>query len=154
MAIWYEITKMMFDYRIIETDGFLVTNNWCYENKDEAAIALEVFRERVEPIPLNKLSRRSLPNKVEATVESVSGRSGERLLDLGFLPGTVIRVEGQAPLCDPLSYYVRGATICLRAVEAAGILVREVVEPEGWFRHIESGRRRPEGNADKEYINW
>jgi ferrous iron transport protein A len=154
MAIWYEISKMMFDYRIIETDGFLVSNNWCYENKDEAVIALEAFRERVEPIPLNKLSRRSLPNKVEAIVESVSGRFGPRLLDLGFLPNTRIRVEGQAPLCDPLSYEVRGATICLRAVEAAKILVREVVEPEGWFRHFESGRRRPGGDPDKEYINW
>ena len=154
MAIWYEITKMMFDYRIIETDGVLVSNNWCYENKTDAERALDVFERRVAPVPLNKLSLRSLPNKVEATVESVSGRSGERLLDVGFLPGTVIRVEGQAPLCDPLSYIVRGATICLRGVEAAGILVREVVEPEGWFRHFESGRRRPDGNADKEYINW
>ncbi|GAF69177.1 unnamed protein product, partial [marine sediment metagenome] len=30
MAIWYEIDKSMFDYRIIETDGLLVSNNWCY----------------------------------------------------------------------------------------------------------------------------
>jgi ferrous iron transport protein A len=154
MAIWYEISKMMFDYRIIETDGVLVSNNWCYENKDEAVVALEALRGRVELIPLNKLSRRSLPNKVEAIVESVSGRCGTRLLDLGFLPNTRIRVEGQAPLGDPLSYEVRGATICLRAAEAANILVREVVEPEGWFRHFETGRRRPGGDPNKEYVNW
>jgi len=154
MAIWYEISKMMFDYRIIETDGLVVSNNWCYESKAEAQRALDYFENRVAPVALDKLSRRSLPNRVEAVVESVSGRCGRRLLDLGFLPRTKIRVEGQAPLSDPLSYRVRGATICLRAAEAAGILVREVVEPEGWFRHFETGRRRPDGDPDKEYINW
>lgn len=25
-------------------------------------------------------------------------------------------------------------------------------EPEGWFRHAKSGRRRPNGNPEKEYI--
>ncbi len=151
--IWFEIAKMMFDYRIIETDGTLVFNNWCYENKNEAHNALGSLLDRVRPIPLNQLSRRSLPKRVEATVESVSGRYGSRLLDLGFLPGTVIHVSGQAPLGDPLSYYVRGAVICLRAAEAAKILVREAgVEPEGWFRHLESGRRRPDGNPKKEHM--
>ncbi len=155
MAIWYEIEKMMFDYRIIETDGVLVSNNWCYHSNAEAETALFDFDRRREPVSLAKLSRRSLPNKVEATVESVSGRCGPRLLDLGFLPNTRIGVEGQAPLCDPLSYYVRGATICLRGCEAAKIMVREEgVEPEGWFRHFESGRRRPEGDPEKEHIQW
>ncbi len=151
--IWFEIAKMMFDYRIIETDGTLVFNNWCYENKDEADIALGRFLDRVRPLPLDKLSLRSLPTRVEATVESVSGRCGSRLLDLGFLPGTEIQVSGQAPLGDPLSYYVRGAVICLRSREAANVLVREAgVEPEGWFRHLESGRRRPDGDPEKEHI--
>lgn len=27
-------------------------------------------------------------------------------------------------------------------------------EPCGWFRHIETGRRRPDGDPAKEYINW
>jgi len=26
-------------------------------------------------------------------------------------------------------------------------------EPEGWVRHIETGRRRPDGEEDREYIN-
>ncbi|MDR3406351.1 MAG: hypothetical protein P4L99_27955 [Chthoniobacter sp.] len=26
-------------------------------------------------------------------------------------------------------------------------------EPEGWIRHPESGRRRPDGDATKEYVN-
>ena len=69
----FEIARMMFDYRIIETDGLLVFNNWCYESKDEATAALE---------------------KLE-----------------------------------------------------------DGIEPEGWFRHIETGRRRPNGDSEKEYIN-
>ncbi len=27
-------------------------------------------------------------------------------------------------------------------------------EPEGWIRHPRTGRRRPGGDASKEYINW
>jgi hypothetical protein len=30
---------------------------------------------------------------------------------------------------------------------------KEDKEPEGWYRHIETGRRRPEGDPSKEYIN-
>lgn len=26
-------------------------------------------------------------------------------------------------------------------------------DPEGWVRHIESGRRRPDGDASQEYVN-
>ncbi len=71
--IWFEIAKMMFDYRIIETDGTLVFNNWCYEDEQSATAALE-------------------------------------------------------------------------KIEDGG-------EPEGWFRHIETGRRRPNGDPEKEYVS-
>jgi hypothetical protein len=27
-------------------------------------------------------------------------------------------------------------------------------EPEGWYRHRKTGRRRPGGDPDKEYINF
>ncbi len=27
-------------------------------------------------------------------------------------------------------------------------------EPQGWHRHPSSGRRRPDGDASKEYVNW
>jgi len=26
-------------------------------------------------------------------------------------------------------------------------------EPEGWIRHVQTGRRRPGGDASKEYVN-
>lgn len=69
----YEICRMMFDYRIIKTDGYTVTDNWCYDDEEAAVAAL-------------------------AEIE-----------------------EGK--------------------------------EPEGWFRHVETGRRRPGGDSSKEYIN-
>ncbi len=54
---------------------------------------------------------------------------------------------------DSSSYELRGAEVCLRDREASNVLVRPEVEPEGWFRHLESGRRRPDGNPKKEHIN-
>jgi len=27
-------------------------------------------------------------------------------------------------------------------------------EPEGWYRHPDTGRRRPEGNAAREVVHW
>lgn len=27
-------------------------------------------------------------------------------------------------------------------------------EPQGWYRNVETGRRRPGGDPAQEYINW
>lgn len=43
---------------------------------------------------------------------------GRRLLDLGFRPGTALRVIRRAPLGDPTSYELRGSRFCLRRSEA------------------------------------
>jgi Fe2+ transport system protein FeoA len=48
---------------------------------------------------------------------------GRRLLDLGFIPGTPVRVVRRAPLGDPVSFELRGSRICLRRTEAARIFV-------------------------------
>jgi Fe2+ transport system protein FeoA len=49
--------------------------------------------------------------------------SGERLLDLGFLPGTPVMCRRRAPLGDPRVYELRGVQLCLRRSEAQRILV-------------------------------
>ena len=49
---------------------------------------------------------------------------GERLLDLGFIPGTPVEILKRAPLGDPVVYGLRGYRICLRASEAGLIRVR------------------------------
>jgi ferrous iron transport protein A len=52
-----------------------------------------------------------------------SGPEGERLLDLGFVPGTAVAVIKRAPLRDPVVYELRGYRICLRRSEARRIRV-------------------------------
>jgi len=48
---------------------------------------------------------------------------GRRLLDLGFRPGTPVRVMRRAPLGDPTTYELRGSRFCLRRAEAGRVTV-------------------------------
>ena len=60
-----------------------------------------------------------------ARVEAVESGTpfGRRLADLGFLPGTPVRVLRRAPLGDPVEYELRGTRLCLRRSEARRIRV-------------------------------
>jgi ferrous iron transport protein A len=51
---------------------------------------------------------------------------GERLLDLGLLPGTPIVLLRRAPLGDPSIYELRGYQLCLRRSEAERVSVRRI----------------------------
>jgi Fe2+ transport system protein FeoA len=51
---------------------------------------------------------------------------GRRLLDLGFVPDTEVRVLKRAPLGDPMVYFLRGTHLCLRRTEADRVRVRLV----------------------------
>lgn len=77
--------------------------------------------ERPEVVPLSELK----PG-MTATVDRlmIEGDQRRRLLDLGLIPGTVIRAEFISPLGDPTSYRIRGALIALRNDQAQQILVR------------------------------
>lgn len=63
-------------------------------------------------------------------VEATDG-IGRRLLDLGFIPGTPVRVVRRAPLGDPIAFELRGSRICLRRREAARIQVETAREQGG-----------------------
>ena len=52
-----------------------------------------------------------------ATIK-VAGDLGRRIRDMGLVPGTDIKIQGRAPLYDPVALRVRGATITLRNNEA------------------------------------
>ncbi len=60
------------------------------------------------------------------TVASLDDRGPitRRLLDLGFIPKTAVRVLRRAPLADPVIYELRGTQICLRHSEARTIQMR------------------------------
>ncbi|MCX7865520.1 MAG: FeoA domain-containing protein [Limisphaera sp.] len=51
------------------------------------------------------------------------GMERRRLLDLGFVPGTVVSVEMTSPLGDPRAYRVRGTVVALRQDQARWIRV-------------------------------
>ena len=63
-----------------------------------------------------------------AVIRSVGGK-GElrlRLLDMGLIPHTRVKMQKIAPMGDPLEIQVRGYELTLRAEDAAGI----EIEPE------------------------
>ncbi len=55
-------------------------------------------------------------------------RFARRLKELGFIPGSKVRVLHRSPLGDPVEYEVRGSRFCLRRRDSRKILV---VTPEG-----------------------
>ena len=73
-----------------------------------------------EPKPDPNRTLCELSTGERARVESVESESamGQRLLDLGFLPGTPVEFLRRAPLGDPLCFLLRGYQICLRRSEA------------------------------------
>jgi ferrous iron transport protein A len=77
------------------------------------------------PRPTLELRLADLEPGAGAIVARVVGESGlaERLLDLGFLPGTPVRVVRRAPLGDPTLYELRGYRLCLRRAEGMRIRV-------------------------------
>ncbi len=46
------------------------------------------------------------------------GELGRRIRDMGLVPGTEIRIQGRAPLNDPVALRVMGFTLTLRNSEA------------------------------------
>jgi ferrous iron transport protein A len=46
------------------------------------------------------------------------GELGRRIRDMGLVPGTEIRIQGRAPLYDPVALRVMGFTLTLRNNEA------------------------------------
>ena len=61
-----------------------------------------------------------------AVVEGVDahGLMQRRLLDLGFVPGTPVELDQQAPFGDLRAYRIRGSVFALRAAESWSVKVR------------------------------
>ena len=66
-----------------------------------------------------------LPLGQEAVITAVGGEGALRcrLLDLGLIPKTKVRIEKIAPLGDPLELRVRGYALSLRKEDARNIQV-------------------------------
>lgn len=75
--------------------------------------------------PGTAISLTSLRVGQSARIAGFNGSSAFdlRLLDLGFVPGSTVRVRRFSPLRDPIEYEIRNSRICLRRSEASRILV-------------------------------
>ena len=69
---------------------------------------------------LDEIKRDQECEIVDITSEGIMG---QRLLDMGFIPGTRIKVIRNAPLVDPVEFELKGYHISLRHSEAKQVEV-------------------------------
>ncbi len=69
---------------------------------------------------MTTLNMRQMGTKQTGTIVAVraNGELGRRIRDMGLVPGTEIKIQGRAPLYDPVSLKIRGFTLTLRNQEA------------------------------------
>jgi Fe2+ transport system protein FeoA len=62
----------------------------------------------------------------DATVAKVGGKGPMRLrlLDMGLIPGTVVKIQKKAPLGDPIQINLRGYELTIRLADAENIAVQ------------------------------
>jgi ferrous iron transport protein A len=67
-----------------------------------------------------------VPRRKFVVVDSVDGDRSfrRRLMEMGLVPGTAVRVVSVAPLGDPLTLELRSSKLSIRKREAAQVLVR------------------------------
>jgi len=58
--------------------------------------------------------------------ETCKGVERKRLMDLGFVPGTLVEVAVSSPFRDPTAYRVKGGLIALRKNQASKINISNV----------------------------
>ena len=88
-------------------------------------------------VPLATLRPGDAGRVIDVTGEGAFRR---RLLDMGFVNGTFVRVIKHAPLMNPIEYCIGGAHVTLRRDEAMHVVVAPVPTPEHCRRHMH-GRR-------------
>ena len=72
-----------------------------------------------------QLNMRQMKKGQAGVIRTVSaqGELGRRIRDMGLVPGTPVKVQGRAPLKDPVALRVMGFTLTLRNNEADYIQV-------------------------------
>ena len=67
-----------------------------------------------------RINMRKMSDNQAGTIASikVGGELGRRIRDMGLVPGTTIKIQGRAPLYDPVALRVMGTTLTLRNNEA------------------------------------
>ena len=62
------------------------------------------------------INMRKMREKQSGTISAVkaNGEMGRRIRDMGLVPGTRVKIQGRAPLNDPVALRVMGFTLTLR----------------------------------------
>jgi len=70
-------------------------------------------------------SMRQMKDNQSGVISSISakGEMGRRIREMGLVPGVKIRIQGRAPLYDPISLKIMGFTLTIRNNEADYITV-------------------------------
>lgn len=68
-----------------------------------------------------------VPHRKTVIVEEVAGDRSfrRRIMEMGLLPGTPVRIVAVAPLGDPLTIELRSSRLSIRKKEAEQVRVRE-----------------------------
>ncbi len=69
---------------------------------------------------VSRIMLREMVKGQSGTIASVkvAGELGRRIREMGMIPGTTIKIQGRAPLNDPVALRVMGGTLTLRNNEA------------------------------------
>ncbi len=67
-----------------------------------------------------KVNLRQMKKNQNGSIVQVKadGELGRRIRDMGLVPGAEIKIQGRAPLKDPVALRVKGFTLTLRNKEA------------------------------------
>lgn len=74
---------------------------------------------------VNTLRLADLTPGKSAVVTAISGagRVASRLMEMGFVPGTIVEVLRRAPFGGPVQYRVHGCSVSMRSAEASCVSV-------------------------------
>lgn len=94
-------------------------------NENQVVIAMNKQPDTLPVIDTESLA--DLPLHREAKILSVGGDRAlrRRLMELGLVPGTPVKVVNVAPLGDPLELSVRGCRLSIRRRQAQALLIRK-----------------------------
>ncbi len=74
---------------------------------------------------MKKIRLRQMAVNQKGVISAINARGelGRRIRDMGLVPGKSLKVQGRAPLYDPVSLRIMGFTLTLRNSEADFIQV-------------------------------
>lgn len=100
-------------------------------------------------VPLHRLPLRT---RGRVAAVKADGPVRRRLLDLGFVPGTVVEPVRRSPFGEPTAYRVRGSLMALRNEHAGSILVEPLLQARRVWRRpdTQTKKDRAGGGAREE----